>query len=189
MLIPQLSYAFPFWRPTKAQYGRLLQIIAIPLRRALGMPRSSSAVRLLWEFGIPLPSVIRSRVLVECLSRAFRSAEDGNDLPRLLVDALSAANIITPPKPFYARSFAHEAASFLAPPLHHIDLPCKPAARRAWTNALMTHEWRTSSRVKARHRLLKPSPDPPLYLSADAKPLVVIRARLRMGVALVPHRR
>ena len=73
MLIPQMSYAFPFWRPTKTQYERLLQIIAIPLRRALGMPRSSSAVRLLWEFGIPSPPVIRSRVLLECLSRACRS--------------------------------------------------------------------------------------------------------------------
>ena len=63
------------------------------------------------------------------------------------------------------------------------------ARSASWTNALVTHEWRTSSRVKARHRLLKPRGGSGDYLSADAKPLVIIRARLRMGVALVPHRR
>jgi len=171
MLIPQMSYAFPFWRPTKTQYERLLQIIAIPLRRALGMPRSSSAVRLLWEFGIPSPPVIRSRVLLECLSRAYRSAKDGNHLPRLLVDDFKAADPSTHPTPFYARPFVHEAASLLALPNHRIPLPCHPAARQAWVEARMTHEWQTSSRVTARHRLLKPSPDPPVYFSVDRKPL------------------
>jgi hypothetical protein len=146
-------------------------------------------VRLLWEFGIPLPPEIRSRVLVECLSRAFRSADDGNDLPRLLVDDLKATDVSITPSPFYSRPFAHEAATLLSLPLHHIDLPCKSAARRAWVENIMTREWRTSTRVKARHRLLKASPDPPLYLSADTKPLLVIRARLRMGVALVPSRK
>lgn len=187
MLIPQLSYAFPFWRPSKAQEERLLQIIAIPLRRALGMPRSASAVRLLWEFGIPSPSVIRSRVTVECLSRAFRSASDGNELPALLVEDFKAADPTSVPKPFYARPFAHEAASLLAQ--HPLRLPCKGPARKAWVNALMTREWQTSRRIKPKHRLLKREPDPPLYLSVDPKPLLTIRARLRMGVALVPFRK
>jgi len=83
------------------------------------------------------------------------------------VDDLKATDVSITPSPFYSRPFAHEAATLLSLPLHHIDLPCKPAARRAWVENLMTRDWRTSTRVKARHRLLKPSPDPPLYLSAD----------------------
>lgn len=187
MLIPQLSYAIPFWRPSKAQFERLLQIIAIPLRRALGMPRSASAVRLLWEFGLPTPPIIRSRVMLECVSRAFRSADDDNVLPRLLIDDFKAANPASLPLPAYARPFAHEAAVLISQ--HPIELPAKSTDRKDWVTDRMTHEWQASSRVKARHRLLKHSPELPLYLSVDTKPLVVLRARLRMGVALVPYRK
>jgi len=81
------------------------------------------------------------------------------------VDDLKATDVSITPSPFYSRPFAHEAATLLSLPLHHIDLPCKPAARRAWVENIMTREWRTSTRVKARHRLLKASPDPALVPS------------------------
>jgi hypothetical protein len=42
ILIPQMSYAFAFWRPNKTQLRILNQIIATPLRRALGLHRSVS---------------------------------------------------------------------------------------------------------------------------------------------------
>jgi hypothetical protein len=53
----------------------------------------------------------------------------------------------------------------------------------------MTAEWQASTTVKRAAKDLKPSPELPLYLLKDKKPLLVVRARLRLGVALVPHRK
>lgn len=71
-----------------------------------------------------------------------------------------------------------------------------PAARRfpltnkrvkAITAASMYREWRFSSKPRA--RVLKPNAEICRYLMVDEKPTVCIRARLRLGVALTPHRR
>lgn len=195
LLLSQIRYAFPFWRPTRAQYERLLQIIALPLRRALGLPGTASARRTLWEYGLPPPHLLRLKSLVQCLGRAYRSANQGNYLPGLLRDDIVAVmnGAVAPassrPSPHYCRPFATEAVADLtqlpAPP----TLPASSADINALINGAMTTDWQSTNRVKHRDKLLKPSPELPLYLTLDQKPALTIRARLRLGVCLVPQRR
>ena len=52
-------------------------------------------------------------------------------------------------------------------------------------NACMTKKF--YSQAKAKYIALKPECGMARYLSVDRKPLVVVRARLRMGVALTPR--
>ena len=85
VLIPQMSYALAFWRLTKAQERILDQVLAVPLRRALGLHRSASAIRTLWECGVPTISTVRRRAIVQSVSRAVRCSDQRNPLPSLLV--------------------------------------------------------------------------------------------------------
>jgi hypothetical protein len=52
LMYPVISYSMPFWRPTKAQADRLDSLIAWPLRRVMGLPRSSHTRSALADFGL-----------------------------------------------------------------------------------------------------------------------------------------
>src|SRR6185437_2904573 len=135
------------------------------------------------------------RCLLQTVGRARLSASKGNFLPRLLVDDLTLASSLPAPPPpsrqpaFYCRSFAEEANAELSRLPFGLAPPLASKTVAAVVNSMMTAEWRADRKVKAKAKDLKPSPDIPLYLKIDTKPLVCIRARLRMGVALVPARR
>jgi hypothetical protein len=54
VLIPQITYAFSFLSLPVFVLNSINQIIATPLRKALGFNKHTSALRTLWEFGIPM---------------------------------------------------------------------------------------------------------------------------------------
>jgi len=191
ILIPQISYGFAFWRPNKSQIKALTQIIATPLRFALSLHRSASAIRVLWEFAIPTASSLRLRCFLQSISRAMRSALAADRyLPSLLQDDFKDVESHDASKKSsskYCRSLKAELDEIQAIfplatrlPLikKHIDSICKASMRR---------EWRTLSTAKG--RAVKPVLDRPRYISVDPKPIVGIRARLRLGSALTPKRR
>jgi hypothetical protein len=186
VLIPQMSYAFAFWRPNKSQFRILNQIIATPLRRALGLHRSSSAVRVMWEFGIPSAAVIRLRCILQTVSRAYRAARSGSFLPSLLVEDFRSEEK-GEEKPVFCRSLRCEVREFspLLPVNFRFPLD-KKVVKTVTSNAMM-REWSLVSSAKA--RAIKPLSDCPRYIFVDPKPIVCIRARLRLSVALTPQRR
>jgi hypothetical protein len=186
VLIPQMSYAFAFWRPNKSQLRILNQIIATPLRRALGLHRSASAVRVLWEFGIPSASVIRLRCILQTVSRAFRSARCGNYLPSLLVQDVSSDEK-GGDKPAFCRSFRCELEEVKRLLPANSKFPLDKKVIKAVVASAMRTEWSSLSSVKA--KAIKPLGDCARYISVDPKPIVCIRARLRLSVALTPQRR
>ena len=92
ILIPQMTYAIHLWRPTKSNYRTMNQIIASVLRRAAGLHKSASASRTMWEFGIPDIETYRSVIMLQSISRAYRSQRNGNFLPSILVNDINTHN-------------------------------------------------------------------------------------------------
>src|SRR5690242_11466740 len=84
---------------------------AVPLRRALGLHRSASAIRTLWECSIPTVQTIRRVVLLQSVSRAVRSSDAGNLMPSLLRDDI--LRVDQDSCPAYCRPFKHELAAIV----------------------------------------------------------------------------
>jgi hypothetical protein len=185
ILIPQIAYSIHLWRPTKAQFRVLNQIIANPLRRALGLHRTASAIRTLWEFGIPTIETIRLTQFLQSLSRAMRSAYNGNFLPAIL-----AGDIADPgdnESARYCRPISTELAEIRLQHPSAARLPLDKKQAKSISIAAMTKAWNSSASAKARS--IKPDHLPARYISVDTKPTVCIRARLRLDVALTPRRK
>ena len=53
VLLPQIGYAFPWWKPTALQCATINTIIARPLLRVLHLPFSTHRLSLLLECGVP----------------------------------------------------------------------------------------------------------------------------------------
>jgi hypothetical protein len=180
-----MSYALCFWRPTKTQFRIMNQILATPLRRALGLHRSASAVRTLWEFGIPDMETIRLRCFLQSVSRAVRSSYSGNFLPSILATDISQHQPVA--SPHYCRSLTQEFSEINQQYPYTSRLPLNKKVIDNTTVDAMTKQWIRDSTPKARS--IKPSPDIPRYLYTDSKPTVCIRARLRLSCALTPRRK
>lgn len=186
VLLPQLSYALAFWRPGLTQERVLNSIIAVPLRRALGLHRSASTARTLWECGIPTVRSLKVASVLQSVSRSIRSHRSGNGLPGALVHDLLEAPL-RHPGPIYCRPFRSEVQSIQKLFPLALRLPLRAKQVRAVVQSSMAREWQFSS--KPPHRVMKPCAEVPRYLSVDPKPTVAVRARLRFSVALTPHRR
>jgi hypothetical protein len=52
LVYPIITYSMPFWRPTATDAAQLDQILAWPLRKVLGLPRSTHAASVLCDFGL-----------------------------------------------------------------------------------------------------------------------------------------
>ena len=87
----------------------------------------------------------------------------------------------------YCRSISAELQGIQGKHPAASKLPLDKKQLNAITTTAMTNQWVANSTVRA--RALKPSPDPPRYLTIDDKPVVCIRARLRLSVALTPQRK
>jgi len=170
VLLPQLMYGIAFCRLTKTQWERMLQLVAAPVRRALGLSRSASAIMTLWELGIPTPALFRLQCILQASNRACLSAEEGRFLPTLLRDDLRASRPVTVLEPFYCRPFACEVDVLQSQFPVLAPLPCKPVVVKSVLKEAMIKDWQSSLRVKTKAKKLKPSPDLPLYLHVDTQP-------------------
>jgi hypothetical protein len=184
-----MLYAAQYWRPTKSDYNALNQIIAIPLRRALGLHRSSSAARTLWEFGIPDFETLRKKCLLQGINRAARSANNGNFLPSILIDDIKNQQPYS--SSHYCRPVSIEFAALKVTFPDNVDskIPISDKALKGIITASMTSNFVRAARHTPKWLRIKPSPQVASYLSVDTKPLVCIRARLRLSCALTPHRK
>jgi hypothetical protein len=191
ILIPQMSYGLPFWRFNKGQEHALNQILAAPLRRAFGLHRSASARRTLWEAGIPTISNIKAQITVQAVARARASALNRNELPAILQRDVESDEEKKLSTPFYCRSLADEVnhVRLCYDQLSDAGFPTRPVDKSLLKSVLRSsviREWTIHANDKAKR--CKGSPDLPLYVLVDHKPVVDIRARLRLGSALTPSR-
>jgi hypothetical protein len=187
ILIPQMLYASQYWRPTKSQIHVFNQIIATPLRRAIGLHRSASAARTMWEFGIPDFETLRMKCLLQGINRSLRSSLKGNFLPSFLINDLRSHD--DSKSSYFCRPIQHEFKAICQdfPAAASSSLPIPKKVIQSIITSSMTRYFTHTSQPKHLH--LKPSSTPALYLSIDEKPIVCIRARFRLSVALTPHRK
>jgi hypothetical protein len=172
-LIPPMTYSLAFWRPIVVA-SMLLQIIANPLRKALGLPHCASAVRTLWEFGVPTVPTLRACSILQSVSRAYNSAKKGNWLPSLLVSHIN--DTMTNNKTLkYCRPFSLELKELTNLYPQATGFPLDKKIIKSITTNAMTAEWRASSSWKA--RAIKSDPGIAKYIQLDSKPLVCLRAR------------
>lgn len=195
ILIPQMSYALHMWRPTKSNFNVMNQLVASVLRRAAGVHKSASAIRTLWEFGIPTFVTTRSVCLLQSVSRAIRSSLKGNFLPSVFVNDINnttaAASSSTTTSAVstakYCRPLPHELVDLQQQYPLAQSLPLDRKQVKTFKTISTTNIFIQSSTPSAFS--LKPSLDPPRYFSIDPKPIVCIRARLRLSSALTPRRK
>lgn len=186
ILIPQMAYAIAFWRPSKSHFRVMNQLLAGPLRRALGLHHSASAARTLWEFGIPSFETIRLRCILQAVSRAYRSTFNGNFLPSILVDDIKHPDTASSTA-FYCRPFAHELREIQLLYPSSASFPMDTKQINTITKLSMAQHFSASASAKA--LAMKPTSEQARYLAIDPKPTVCIRARLRLSVALTPRRK
>ena len=74
VLIPQITYAFSFLSLPVFVLNSINQIIATPLRKALGFNKHTSALRTLWEFGIPDAHTLLVQNTIQVANRSYRSS-------------------------------------------------------------------------------------------------------------------
>ena len=186
-----MSYGLPFWRFNKGQEHALNQILAAPLRRAFGLHRSASARRTLWEAGIPTISSLKVHGTVQAVNRARVSAMNKNELPAILHRDVLSEEEKKFSSPFYCRSFAEEVNHIRSQydQLSAVDFPSRGADKSILKSLLHTsvvREW--SIHANDKWKRCKGTPEVPLYVLIDHKPVIDIRARLRLGSALTPLR-
>jgi hypothetical protein len=92
ILIPQLTYCFPLLQIDKVTLVKISKIIAIPLRKALGLGRHAHHARILWECGIPGVSTLLLQQSIAAANRAQRSLFSKLVTPSLLAQDIGAHN-------------------------------------------------------------------------------------------------
>jgi len=179
VLVPQMTYGQALI-PFTVDYTRsLTQLIARPLRRSLGLPRSSSAQRVLWEFGLYDLHTLHLKSIIDFAMRSQRCLDKGIPLASQLAADCRDYVPITSPK--YCTPFPQLVLDALAA----LRLPKLPDDKLELKTALDAHALRVwTTTAKASAVAMKPSLKPPMYLFIDSKPAVCIRARVRLGVAL-----
>ena len=165
VLLPTLSYGLALWRPHAEDYDALMAVLCRPLRRALGLPRSTAAVDVLAEFGIEPPSVLRMRALLALRLRyAALSAGLGTST---LASRLFVGDGALPSRTRTSTPVAAEC--------EHL---CRTVGEKQDGATLWWHrQWESSMRAseltKALHERWLPEPDrrpPPLPSPAVVRP-------------------
>lgn len=178
VLIPQMTYGFALMPLSVSMCTKMSQVMATPLRRALGLSRSASAARVLWEFGLYDTFTLHCKHIISAYLRSQRCLDNGLTLADTLArdyDSYAAAPSAQFCLPFPA--ILKEACACLS-------LPEPPVDKNMLKCALDKFATDTWSRGKEAAVQLKPLLPPASYLKVDRKPAVCIRARVRLGVAL-----
>ena len=176
VLIPQITYSLQILELNQQQQQNLDQIIARPLRKALGLRRSTSALRVMWEFGVPPIRPSLAKIYLQSIFRSYclRETKLAN-LP--YHDFVAYAN---DPVPTKHRTLPHFAFDLLQ--RHHLQLP---DLNKYLIDYVARKEWLQWWAANARHsaQLLKPEPGPARYLRIDHPTAARARARLRLRVS------
>lgn len=179
VLLPQATYGEALI-PFSASFAKkLTQIIAHPLRKSLGLSRTSSAARVLWEFGLYDVHTMHLKHVISFALRSQRSLDANVALASEL--ARDMQNHVDLPSARYCLPLTHIVRDALAQ-VGLNELPKDKAALKLALDAHATKRWLTSA--KPHHQALKPTLPLPSYLHVDSKPAVSIRARIRLSCAL-----
>jgi hypothetical protein len=183
VLIPQITYGFAFLPLPVGFANKITQIIAAPLRRALGLPKNSSAARVLWEYGLYDVHTLHLKALLEALMRSQRCLDNEVVLAgELAVDFRAAAAAVVPIKSAkFCRPLAHSIVDQLAA-VGLQEPPADKAALKTLLDSVAVAKFTT--KAKPGQVAVKPTMAPLAYLQQDPKPDVCTRARVRLGVAL-----
>lgn len=183
ILIPQIAYGLQFIVDINAKHKHhLTQVLATPLRRSLCLPRTTSAQRVIWEFGLPDVGSIHLRALLQFYNRScIHLSSDSSSLPaQFALDVRNYVPIISSPPLF--QSLPSLLLSCLdSPHLSHKSI-------NTIIQNKVTQHWERTARHS--YRVFKPCSDIPTYLSVSEcrNPSVVIRGRIRMDADL-SHKR
>lgn len=186
ILVRQLAYGIAFCRFNQQQLHKLDQILAAPLRRALALPKSASAIRTLWESGVPSVRAIRALDLIQTASRAVAAHANGVELAQLLAEQLQGDSTNSK-SPVYCRPLVEEIRVIQRSYPVVARLPASQKATKSLLAQVATAEWQRRASSKA--QIIKPHFGVASYLYIDPKPTSWLRSRLRLGVALTPMRK
>jgi hypothetical protein len=158
---------------------KLTQIIATPLRKALGLGRFAAAHRVLWEYGLYDVVTLHLKLGVAALMRSQRCLSRGIEL------AGNLAFDFAGPQPDDTTKFCRPRAGIIKEMLTSLDLASAPTNLTDLKTALDKKARENyMSLVSPPTLALKPQLPPLPYLKLDSKPAVCIRARVRLGVSL-----
>jgi len=183
ILIPQLTYGFALLNLNQSFFNKANQVLAAPLRKSLGLGRHASAIRVLWEFGVPDASTLYALSCIQMCNRSHHALKQGPGLPSLLAQDVAAYGSSKP-----HRHFSSAADLFIQLQRKHA-LPALPLSRKQLltiSSSIATKSFQGLATASATR--LKPGFAVARYLQCDDKPAVCIRARCRLGVATTPAR-
>jgi hypothetical protein len=175
LLLPGITYGFPFWKPSAAQLSTLTSIITAPLLRVLHLPMSTHRLSVLAECGLLDMITLWEKL---ALSFAVRVRKLPLSHPcRALLDAQTSRNA----RPSLAHTVAAIETSWVVTPLEcsaHRNAVRKAAMRRAH------RVWSTAGKCVDLVALRAPSPRAvgvAAYILHDDVTTCAIRARLRLN--------
>jgi hypothetical protein len=179
VLIPQITYGFAFLDLTRAFCDKITQVIAAPLRKALGLPIAASGRRVLWEYGLYDVETLHLKHGIAALMRSQRCLKRGVALAGSLASDFDGLQSIKSAK--YCRPRARQVQEMLTS-LGLARVPADPSELKTALDARSRVQYMGS--VLPKVLALKPQLPQLPYLTLDSKPAVCIRARVRLGVAL-----
>jgi hypothetical protein len=156
VLIPQITYGFAFLDLSSSFIHKLTQIIATPLRKALGLGRFAAAHRVLWEYGLYDVVTLHLKLGVAALMRSQRCLSRGIEL------AGNLAFDFAGPQPDDTTKFCRPRAGIIKEMLTSLDLASAP------TNLT---DLKTALDKKARENYMSLVSPPTLALKPQLPPL------------------
>jgi hypothetical protein len=184
----KILYGMPVWKPTRAaDWNRLDTIVADPMRKCLGLPKSTHLQSLLVE-----TNTLSIRRQFDILSlttchRALKLPPDHQSRVVISSQLKWPSQARNRPIPVHAASICREygAEKALA------DKPQLPPRKVSTSKALTLQrlDWRRADKGKRLQRLATLGPRMPEYLFYDPRPIAVIRARLRFDRAALAESR
>ena len=185
ILIPQISYGISLLVLPKYYLNKINQILAIPFRRCLGMNKSCSAARLLWEFGIPDAHTLLMSSTLRTMNRSARASPSSitaiaaGDAAATAAAAGVGDGKSSMPTTSLMQHFAEAKRRY--------GLSILPIDNKHFNSVIeqiATSSFHSVPKLSDRARTIKPTWEAATYLSIDPRPIVSIRARIRLNQAL-----
>ena len=179
ILLSKLQYSLPFTRFSASQLEKFEHIIARPLKSALGLPWRTSTAAVLCEYGIPCIEIIREKQLLLLYCRSAASSDPSSLSSALSLDVVQFQDSPRPSKTTFSRSIAEEVVTTKSK--WQLTDSNKNSLRQL-QQRIADEKWNTVVEGSSL-RDIKKSVFLAFYIQQDPKPVVCLRARLRMDVA------